>query len=230
MRTAAPAKIFGVHVAVDPKLLLGGLVLLAAVIFWYNSRSASELSTSNTPTFHRAKPLAMGAVAKGSGSSPRRKSDADFRPALKYRMVDGSQGDIDPRLRLDLLARLRRLPEPSKTRSLFEVVSAPVPEIKGPILIPRPLPPAPLPQLPVSIADPTPPTIPLKYYGFIKSAGLGKADKGFFLDGDVVLIGVQGDLLEQRYKLITLTAASAELQDIESSKSQTLAAPQDNKQ
>ena len=39
MSAASPTKIFGIRVGIDPKFLIGGLIVLAVILFWYNSRS-----------------------------------------------------------------------------------------------------------------------------------------------------------------------------------------------
>jgi hypothetical protein len=141
--------------------------------------------------------------------------------------VDASAGNIDPRLRLDLLTRLQKTPEPNRSRSLFEVVSREQPVIAGPVIVPN------VPIVPVSEPPPVPvqaavlPTIPLKYYGFLKSSGADKGKKGFFLDGSDIVVGAQGDILEQRYRLLLLSAESAQVEDLESKAFRTLPAPPD---
>ena len=73
--------------------------------------------------------------------------------------------------------------------------------------------------------------IPLKYYGFEKPAQsvvnpnvastVGN-NRGFFLDGDNVLVASEGEVLKQRYLVVELTPNSARLEDTQMKQGQTL--------
>jgi len=81
-----------------------------------------------------------------------------------------------------------------------------------PILPPKPLP----TQMPVIPSAPAVPafSIPLKYYGFAKAKGRSSdASRGLFLDGDNILIGAEGDLLEKHFLIVALTPTMARLED-----------------
>jgi hypothetical protein len=63
--------------------------------------------------------------------------------------------------------------------------------------------------------------IPLKYYGFAKPVGAVNS-RGFFLDGDNVLVGSEGETLKQRYLIVQLSPTSARLEDTQMKQGQTL--------
>jgi hypothetical protein len=71
---------------------------------------------------------------------------------------------------------------------------------------------------------PQPPfNIPLKYYGFVKpSAHALDGSRGFFMDGDNILVGGEGDVLEKRFLIVALTPNSARLEDTQAKQGQEL--------
>lgn len=222
MSTPSRTKIFGITLAVDPKILIGSLLAFAAVLFWFESRGDDSRASTSRPVAVSSNP-SFAAGENKSRRVQRRRSSGNEQNKLELKLIDITRADIDPTLRLDLLARLQGMPEPAKIRNVFEVVKPPEmaakPVIQGPIIDPDPVPVA-APEPPPPISPPF--TIALKYCGFYKPADAGKNRKGFFLDGDNVLIGSEGDILDHRYRIVGLTTASAELEDVEVKKGQTL--------
>lgn len=216
--------IFGIRLGVDPKILVGGIVLLALVLFWYNSRGEDEGPGATANAVRPAAPSAA-AMPKSHIASVRRGAPAtNDRGTLRLRPVDATHGNVDPTLRLDLLTRLQSEDEVPSGRSLFE--SGPTPEqiaaakapIKGPLIPPQPIP----PPAPVVPAGPAPLNIPLKFYGFVKPTDSREASRGFFMDGDNVLIATEGQVLMHRYRVMELTTKSARLEDVQSKQNETL--------
>ncbi len=227
MSSAAQTKIFGIRLGVDPKILVGVLVALAGLMFWYNSRGDDEPAGSSSAS-HAATPAAVPAtVETAKNRVQRRRSSRDDRSTLRLRNIDPSHGDIDPELRLDLLQRLANVKAPSAMRNLFE--SGPATQAGGPfagmpnrvIATTKPvvLPPvqASYPVMPKIEAN-----IPLKYYGFVKPVNSGDGNRGFFLDGDNILVATEGQLVQQRYMVVQLNPLSARLEDTQIKMGQTL--------
>ncbi|MGA8029790.1 MAG: hypothetical protein WB992_21820 [Bryobacteraceae bacterium] len=227
MSAAAQTKIFGVRVNVDPKLLVGILIALAVILFWYNSRGDDEPSAPATAA--AARPEATTAPvaalpARTRLSALRRAAAPRDSGTLRLRAVDATRGDVDPTLRLDLLARLASVQPAVGTRSLFEAgpavqTASNSPPIKGPII--------PVNQRGPSAPTATPPAppvvnIPLKYYGFAKPLGRGESNRGFFMDGDNVLVASEGDLVQRRYLVVELTPSTARMEDVQLKQGQTL--------
>ncbi len=123
-------------------MLIGALVLVAILLFWYNSRSDDEGSTPAAAV--RVSTPAMTASPRARAPVTRRAAAASQHGTLRLRSIDATQGDIDPTLRLDLLARLQSVPPVTGGRSLFELSAAPAPvsaaKLHGPAVIPKPLP------------------------------------------------------------------------------------------
>jgi hypothetical protein len=222
MSAATQTKIFGVRIGVDPKLLIGGLIALAALLFWYNSRGDDTGSSAAPQTRVENAPNSTP-VARPRAASRRTRAASD-RGVLRLRPVDATRGDLDPTLRLDLWDRLKAAGREAGGRNLFELGRSPqtaanVPVIKGPIINPGPV--TPPQNVPVVNAAPTS-NIPLKYYGFMRPMEQGEANRGMFLDGDNVLIASEGDLVKQRYMVVEINPNSARLEDVQIKQGQVL--------
>lgn len=149
---------------------------------------------------------------------------ANDRGTLRLRPVDATQGNVDPTLRLDLLTRLQSEDEAPAGRSLFEAgptpaqIAAAQAQIKGPTITPRPI----APPAPVVPTGPAPLNIPLKFYGFVKPTDAREGSRGFFMDGDNVLVATEGQVLMHQFRVMELNAKSARLEDIQSKRDETL--------
>ncbi len=224
---ASPSKVSGMKLGAEPRkvVLLAVLLVIVVGVVIYNRQSgiSGETTSSgqvNTPT--PAVPAANGSVAKARTRPVRKVSSARDRGALRIQPVDPRSGDVDPTLRLDLLARLQAIQPLSGGRSLFEMGSSaaqmkPLPVVK---IVPKPL------TGPGVMKPPVPPqpvfNIPLKFYGFMKPKNKAGSNSGFFLDGDKILVATEGELLKQRYLVVELTPGSAKLEDVQQKKGQTL--------
>ncbi len=225
MSTPGQTRIFGIRLGMDPKILVGALIAVAALLFWYNSRGDEQPGGSGAAT-HIAEPVssATTVTAKSHVASQRRRGMRDDRGTLRLRTVDPTRGDIDPVLRLDLIDRLSKVQAPSGTRNLFE--SGPAQMAEGAVpnrIIPVK---APIPAPPVVNGYPVPSqmavSVPFKYYGFAKPVNPGEANRGFFMNGDNVIAAAEGQLIEQRYLVVQLTPNTAKLEDTQMKLGQTL--------
>jgi len=149
----------------------------------------------------------------------------EFRPSLKPRKegerLDLSQ--IDPTLRLDLLAKLQDVTFEGGDRSLFEFSAAPLPKKPEPKIIPKT--PAELAKeedtKPPESVKPPPPPIPLRFYGYVTQARQG-AKRAFFLEGEEIFVASEGDVVKKRYKIVRIGVNSAVVEDIQHKHEQTL--------
>jgi hypothetical protein len=160
----------------------------------------SSTATASTET---AAPLATATHAPG-----RLGTKGNKKPQI---------ANLDPTLRLDLLAASEQTEYEGSGRNIF--VSRP-----DEVVIQNPVSSGALdhgknggmaggspiytPQFPGS-----PPPIPLKFYGFASTAGTAKK---IFLksgDGDVFVAG-EGEIVDRRYKVIRITPTSVSIQDM----------------
>ncbi len=223
MSAASQTKIFGIRLGVDPKLLLAGLFVIAALLYWFNSSGGEQPGTSTAvlPT----SPAVPSVAGRGSVRPVRRQRSVQAnRGIFRIRQVNGQDGSIDPTLRLDLLSRLQSIQPGTPGRSLFEAEKAATMAgaagtVPTATIVPRPLP----PTTPTQAAPSQPvASIPLKYYGFENPAKQGSGRRGLFLDNDNVLVAGEGELVNHRYLVVELTPNSARMEDTEIKQGETL--------
>jgi hypothetical protein len=137
---------------------------------------------------------------------------AASKPGTKGPAKPGKQPageNLDPTLRLDLLASSEKTQYEGAGRNIF--VSQ-----REEVDIPQPLTransdPNPTPVYTPPVVQP-PPAIPLKFYGFANSPGEPK--KVFLKNGDDVFVAGEGEIVDRRYKVIRISATSVEIQDM----------------
>lgn len=227
--SAARSKIFGMDLGVDPKIIILALIVVAGLVYYFTSSSSDSPSNSSGGNSQAASIPAVARPALPlSAAKKRAKGNKIDRDVLKLVPVDGSKGDVDPTLRLALLDRVKNEPPAAGIRNLFDsggptaiATNVPPPPQHPPIIKPGPLNPNPEAQ------NQPPPApifnIPLKYYGFAKAKGRSPdASRGLFLDGDNILIGAEGDVLEKRFLIVALTPTSARLEDTQAKQGQDI--------
>jgi hypothetical protein len=219
---------------------LGGLVVVLIGVYFMNREPSSPApaapaaSTPTRPSMFTKQPSIgrQGPVVPDSSSGPKLATRSghradDFRPSIK--LPEGTDvTKIDPRLKTELLAKLQKVPLEGGARSVFDWGQAPVPP-----------PPKVEPIKPEVIAaqkaqadaaalfakehppKPTPPAIPLKFYGYANRLS-GPARQAFFLDGDDIQIKSENDVIRGRYKIIRIGINSATVEDLQSHDQQTL--------
>lgn len=178
--------------------------------------------TEPPPAITEAKPAAPS-LARSS-----RRNTSEFRPTYKTEeRVDPST--VDPKLRLDLLAKVQSVEVGAAERNLFQFGPAEVPKTDP--IIPKVVPgkggktpnaeaaaPQPPPGPPPA---PPPPPIPLKYYGYTAQRADGRK-RAFFTEGNCtdpnatscdIFVAAEGELVKRRYKVVRIGINSVELED-----------------
>jgi hypothetical protein len=204
----------------EPKKVAILVALLATAAYFYY-QNFSGAGTTATPAPPRPRPAAGSGPAEDerapAGAARAAAGRREFRPSLlPPRDVDRSQ--IDPTLRVELLERLEKARFEGAGRNLFEFgpVDAPKPklpepkiEIRGQAKMVGPEPPPPPPAPP---AKQPPPPIPLKFYG-VALPLRGNDRRVFCLQGDEILTPSEGDLVQNRYRIVRITATSVLVED-----------------
>jgi hypothetical protein len=141
------------------------------------------------------------------------------------KVVATTAGALDPALHMEAMLVTERVEYQGSGRNIFSSASAPVVEIAKPLAPARPEMkvaevPKPVPCPPNCPPPPPPPPIPLKFFGVVTSAdGVRKA---FLLHEDDVILALQGDTVLRRYKVVTMSATSIQVEDMTSGNKQTL--------
>jgi hypothetical protein len=212
---------------------LGGLVVVLIGVYWINSTPSSAPARPASTTTVRSSPsiARQGAVVPDNSNGPKlatrsgRRSD-DFRPSLKLpEGIDLTK--IDPTLKIDLLAKLQKVPLEGGARSVFDYGAPPAPPPPPPVAAIRPEVIEAQNKAAQEAAEarktikPPPPPIPLKFYGYANRSS-GPARQAFFLDGDDIQIKAENDVIRGRYKIIRIGVNSAVVEDLQSHDQQTL--------
>jgi hypothetical protein len=182
------------------------------------ARPAKSAAGSPAATPAPATPSASGQKAAS------RRTTQEFRPAYR-RKTAGDTSAIDPKLRLDLLAKVQAVEVGRAERNLFKFGDAEAPALPKE---PRPI----IPKTPAqiraeqeaaaaAIGPPPPPPIPLKYYGYTAQRVDGHK-RAFFLDGDDIFVAAEGDVVKRRYKVVRIGVNSAVVEDTQLNNTQTL--------
>jgi hypothetical protein len=140
-------------------------------------------------------PVRVSATRGGAKAAARKAARAD---------------NLDPTLRLDLLAASEKTQYEGNGRNIFvsqrEEVVIPTPMGKANTDAPAVEPGYAPPHIP------PPPAIPLKFYGFASSPGEPK--KIFLKNGEDVFVAGEGEIVDRRYKVVRISATSVEIQDM----------------
>jgi hypothetical protein len=172
--------------------VLGGVAVLA---FAYEVIPLFIGSSTPASSAQAAAPLPVRVSATHKGSAAKVSARAD---------------NLDPTLRLDLLAASEKTQYEGNGRNIFvsqrEDVVIPTavsrPNTDGPAVQQTYVPPT---------APPAPP-IPLKFYGFASSPGEPK--KIFLKNGEDVFVAGEGEIVDRRYKVVRISTNSVEIQDM----------------
>ncbi len=214
---------------------LGALVVLGSYLFYSNVMSGPSSPEPSRPSQAAAHKTATPAAPEFEPpSAPHRpatssRSSDEFRPSLKPKRPEERVDPmtIDPTLRLDLLAKVQSVNIEGGRRNLFAVGAVqlppePVVSVKGgttqvaKVYGPEPPPPPPPPP-----TVPPPPPITLKYYGY-SSARTNNRKRAFFLDGEDILVGAEGDTVKKRYRVVRIGVNSVVMEDTQFKHQQTL--------
>ena len=230
----------------EPKkiAILGGLVVVAIVVFFMNSTpsgppqsTAPRTSAGIRLPSQQVAEVPMGRpapVAQTRASSRQGRVLSEFKPSMKPKRPEDRPDPmtVDPTIRVDVLAKLQAVGVEGVHRSLFEFSQAPPPPAgKGEIakggkkpFVPDPtqITQATQPAFPaVPPPPPPPPPIPLKFYGYITPASAG-GKRAFFLEGEDIHVVTEGDIVKRRYKIVRIGINSVVVEDTEFKNQQTL--------
>ncbi len=117
----------------------------------------------------------------------------------------------NPFLRLDKLERIRKLVYDGSRRSIFTAQTPPPPRPVAPPSNPKETTPPPDPPL----------TLPVKFFGYATDPNSGKR-RAFFTNGEDVFILSEGEMLQNKYRLLRIGNATADFEEIQSGKRATL--------
>jgi hypothetical protein len=220
-----------------------GLGAIALYLVYSNLLSSPSVppqpaaSVASAPAADQPVPAATpAALPKEASGAPKRagakRNSEEFHPFVHSKRPEDQIDPlrVDPTLKLDLLAKLQSVEPSPNGRNLFQfgappakapdkaLPPEPIAKVEKPFYGPKYVEPAPPAAKP---AEPPPPPITLKYYGYSTARVNGKRT-AFFLDGEDIYLAAEGDVLKKRYKVVRLGTTSVIMEDLDFKKQQTL--------
>jgi hypothetical protein len=218
----------------EPKKLawLSGLIAVAGLIYYFQSSDSS----SPAPALSNRVAVVAPQPVRVPRAQPERRRATNASLVKEWKPRQGFQNPedrpdpttIDPRLRMELLAKVQSVQAGAPGRNVFTFGAAPPPPApplpKAPpvIHVTDARPPTQGPTIPPGPPPPPPPPpITLKYYGQVLSKSDGHK-AAFLLDGDDILIVGENDTLKRRYRIIRIGVNSITIEDTQFKNTQTL--------
>lgn len=157
--------------------------------------------------------VAESAATEATPANPRPRRNTR-RPARSRAGAPVLTASLDPRLRADLLKLSEDTKYAGTGRNIFRAEAEPLPAPITPVVTKNPQPTGPPPP-------PPPPPIPLRFVGFASRAGEPK--RAFLSQGDSVFVAAEGEMVNNRYKIVHIGVNSVEIQDVLYNNTQTIA-------
>ncbi|HMH13206.1 MAG TPA: hypothetical protein VK578_08875 [Edaphobacter sp.] len=132
--------------------------------------------------------------------------------------VGTTSAQLDPTLRMGPMLVTESLVYSGSGRNIFSMTSAPI-AIPKPIAPARPKGPV-VPVYTAPLGPPPPPPIDLKFFG-TETLADGKR-RAFLLKGEDVFLASDGDIVQRRYRIVTISANSVLVEDMANNNRQTL--------
>ena len=198
---------------------VAGTVALICIGYIYNSLfggpSSSPPTTTSTPV------VATSSANKSSSENAKPVMPGGGAPGVAALKLASTSSSLDPTLDEAAMLRTEGLVYSGTGRNIFSATYTPPPAaIVKPRFNPRPLPPPP----PVPTGPPPPPPPPpinLKFFGTAQHGKGGKL-QAFLLQGEDVYLASQGDIVSRKYKIVSISANSIQVTDLQNNNTQTL--------
>jgi hypothetical protein len=170
-------------------IVLGVIALLAVAYVLIPMFTGSTAATSS-----------IAPVGAAPGRAPARGAKGKRSPRAE---------NLDPTLRLDLLASVEQTQYEGSGRNIFTSEPDPVaiPQPGGPGVTDAAKTPT---YTPPTI--PAAPQIPLKFFGF--ASRVGEPKRVFLIQGEEVFVAGEGEIVNRRYKVVRISPTSVEMQDM----------------
>ncbi|RZU40596.1 hypothetical protein [Edaphobacter modestus] len=181
-------------------IAIGGFVALAAGILYY------QLS-DDSPAPRAQQPVAVQTSRPAASRSS----------AGVAREVGTASTQLDPTLKMGPMLVAEQLVYSGTGRNIFSASSAPI-DIPKPVASARPKVSAPVYTPPPG--PPPPPPIDLKFFG-TETTSKGKR-LAFLLHGEDVFLAQDGEVVQRRYRILTVSANSVLVEDMTNNNRQSL--------
>lgn len=163
-------------------------------------------------------PTATAPVAPVTSSpAPARATDGNAPSGSRAKVVATTAAALDPTLHMSSMLVTESLTYRGSGRNIFSANAAPV-SIPKAISSARPK------TLAVAYTPPSgpppPPPIDLRFFG--TATRTGQQPRAFLLRGEDVVLASVGDIVERRYKVVSITASTVTVEDLTNDRQQSL--------
>jgi hypothetical protein len=168
------------------------------ILSYFGGSTPAPPPAARVASAPRPAPPTASAAAAGSSTAA----------AYPHQAVEiASSSALDPALHPEVMAQAERTTYSGNGRNIFSPDSAaPPPTIPKPIAQIRPSEPA------APVGPPPPPPVDLKFYGY--SAPHDGQRQIFLLHGDDIFLAREGDVVDRRYRVVSIKPLSVEIEDI----------------
>lgn len=201
--------------------VLGAIVLLLVLRTVIRVLAPGAPPPPMPPTIAQgsASPAASTASQATTPSSPQPEAaSTTAQPEHEAAKLPNSLAALDPTLHPEWMAATESLVYSGDGRNIFSMSSAPAVPIEKPLAPARPG--AVGTRTEVAQGPPPPPVINMKFFGY--EAHANGTRKAFLLHGDDVYIASAGDVVDHRYKVVSIAPLSIQVEDIPYGDTQTL--------
>ena len=195
---------------------VAAFVLVAAGVLYYELRDDSPAPV--VPVAVTAPATASG-PARSAGVPASAASGGGSGGGSAAQKLGTTSAQLDPTLRMGPMLVTEALVYSGSGRNIFSANSAPV-ELPRPIASVRTNGPAAIAAPPAYSGPPPPPPIALKFFGTVTSEDGTR--RAFLLHDDDVFLASNGDVVQRRYKIVSVLANSIVVEDLTNSNTQTL--------
>lgn len=194
---------------------VSGFFALLSLFYLYNVLFGGTPTPAPTPAV-----IVNSGTIKTTNSGPSRTVSAPPGFAVAEK-VGTTSGQLDPTLHMQAMRVTESLVYTGSGRNIFAGVGGASTDMLKPKAPARPpMPIAVAPPRPVDLGPPPPPPINLKFFG--TSTQTGGSRKAFLLAGDEVFLASPGDVVQRRYRVVTIGPSSIVIEDIPNNNKQTL--------
>jgi hypothetical protein len=200
---------------------VAGFVVLAGAILYFelphDGPAPVAPAVVTTPT--TAAPAARSAPPSGAKAGAVISVPPGNALGNAAKSLGTTSAQLDPTLRMAAMLVTESLVYSGGGRNIFSASSVPVaiPKPIVPVRTGKALPPGPPPPPP---GPPPPPPIDLTFFG--TATGADGARRAFLLHGQDVFLASDGDVVQRKYRVITVSANSIVVEDMANNNRQTL--------
>ena len=184
--------------------------MLAVSVLYYELRDPTPAAPPPPPVITTSP--AQAAIAPSSSSTS--------SPAHGARKIGTTDAALDPTLHTEPMRRTESVAYEGSGRNIFSGAASEV-AIPKPIQPARPKPVVAQGPPPPPPGPPPPPPIDLRFSGYFLSPATGERQI-ILIQGDDVILAHQGDVVLRRYKILSVSANSIQVEDMPNNNRQVL--------